>query len=133
MAGLAGTGSKTVNIEGAFVPEHLSHKVADVARGHVVGWSVNDRPLYHLPWMNGIFSSAIAAPAIGAATGALEAFVEQTRTRTGAYGGNAISASPAVQVRLAHALPDAPDLGRVLRPGLRGEADPGNGPGPLPL
>ena len=104
VAGLAGTGSKTLNIKEAFVPEHRSHKVADVSRGVVAGWAVNDRPLYHMPWMAGIFTYAIAAPAIGAATGALEAFVEQTRTRLGAYGGQPVAANPAIQFRLANAL-----------------------------
>ncbi|MGE0598840.1 MAG: flavin-dependent monooxygenase [Dehalococcoidia bacterium] len=103
VAGLAGTGSKTINIVRAFVPAYLSHKIADVNRGLVPGWEVNDRPLYHLPFMAGIFSYAIAAPAIGAATGALEAFVEQTRTRIGAYGGPPVATTPAVQLRLSNA------------------------------
>lgn len=104
VAGLAGTGSKTINIESAFVPEHLAHKVSDVSRGNVVGWEVNDRPLYHMPWMAGIFTYAIAAPAIGAATGALQAFVEQTAKRISAYGGGPVAANPAIQFRLADAL-----------------------------
>ena len=46
----------------------------------------------------------LAAPASGAATGALNAFVEQTRTRVGAYGGPPVAANPAIQFRLANAL-----------------------------
>lgn len=103
VAGLAGTGSKTLNIESAFVPAYRSHRIADVNRGLIPGWEVNDRPLYHMPWLSGIFAYAIAAPAIGAATGALDAFVEQTRTRVGAYGGPPVAANAAVQIRLADA------------------------------
>ncbi|MEO8539863.1 MAG: acyl-CoA dehydrogenase family protein [bacterium] len=115
VAGLAGTGSKTLNIEKAFVPSHRTHKIADVNHGLIPGWEVNDRPLYHLPWLGGIFTSAIAAPAIGAATGALDAFVEQTRTRQGAYGGPPVAANPAVQVRLAHARAEVDDARLRLR------------------
>jgi len=103
VAGLAGTGSKTITIAEAFVPEHRRHRVSDVSRGVVPGWEVNDRPLYHMPWMAGIFASAITAPAIGVATGALEAFAEQTRTRVGAYGGAGVAGNPAIQFRLADA------------------------------
>lgn len=110
VAGLAGTGSKSLSVANAIVPEYRSHTIADVGRGLVTGWEVNDRPLYHLPWMGGIFSYAIAAPAIGAATGALEAYVAQTRTRVGAYGGQPVAMAPAVQVRLAAALADVEDV-----------------------
>ena len=115
VAGLAGTGSKTIDIEEAFVPEYRRHRVSDVSRGLIPGWEVNDRPLYHMPWMAGIFTYAIAAPAIGAATGALDAFVEQTRTRVGAYGGQPVAASPAVQFRLAHALAEVEDARMRMR------------------
>ena len=104
VAGLAGTGSKTLNVEGALVPEHRRHRVSDVSRGLIPGWEVNDRPLYHMPWMGGIFTYAIAAPAIGAALGALEVFVEQSRSRIGAYGGPQVSANPGLQFRLANAM-----------------------------
>lgn len=115
VAGLAGTGSKTINVETAFVPEYRRHKIADVNRGNIPGWEVNDRPLYHLPWMAGIFTYAIAAPAIGAATGALEAYIEQTRTRVGAYGGPPVAANPAVQVRLANALAEVDNARMRMR------------------
>jgi 3-hydroxy-9,10-secoandrosta-1,3,5(10)-triene-9,17-dione monooxygenase len=115
VAGLAGTGSKTLDVEGAFVPEHRRHKIADVNRGRIPGWEVNDRPLYHMPWMAGIFAYAIAAPAIGAATGALQAFVEQTRTRVGAYGGPPIAANPAAHVRLANALAEVENARMRMR------------------
>jgi 3-hydroxy-9,10-secoandrosta-1,3,5(10)-triene-9,17-dione monooxygenase len=104
VAGLKGTGSKTINVAEAFVPARRSHRVADVSRGNIPGFEVNDRPLYHMPWMAGIFTSAIAAPAIGAAVGALECYVEQTRTRVSAYGGPPVALNPGVQLRLADAL-----------------------------
>ncbi|HEY7294481.1 MAG TPA: acyl-CoA dehydrogenase family protein, partial [Dehalococcoidia bacterium] len=104
VAGLAGTGSKSVRLEAAFVPEYRSHRLVDVNHGENPGWAVNDRPLYRLPWMTGVFAYAIAAPAIGAASGALECYVDQTRTRVGAFGGPPIATNPAVHRRLADAL-----------------------------
>ena len=109
VAGLAGTGSKTIDIKEAFVPGHRSHKLADVNRGIIPGWDVNDGPLYHMPWMAGIFGYTIAAAAIGAATGALAAYVEQTRTRYAALGGPPVAANPAIQFRLADALAEVED------------------------
>lgn len=104
VAGLRGTGSKSVQVEDAFVPDYRCHRLADAARGLNPGCELNDGPLYRLPWLNGIFSSGIAAPAIGAATGALESYIEQNRTRVGAYGGPPVAENPAVHRRLANAL-----------------------------
>jgi 3-hydroxy-9,10-secoandrosta-1,3,5(10)-triene-9,17-dione monooxygenase len=115
VAGLRGTGSKTINVKEAFVPEYRSHRVSDVARGIIPGWQVNDRPLYHMPWMGGIFTYAIAAPAIGAAVGALGEYVEQTRSRVSAYGGPPVSLNAGVQYRLAEAMADVEDARLRMR------------------
>lgn len=103
VTGLRGTGSRSVHLEDAFVPAHRSHRLADPDMGINPGWEVNDRPLYHQPWMQGIFSWAIAAPAIGAATGAVEAFCEQSASRVSAFGGPPVAENMAVQQRLAQA------------------------------
>jgi len=115
VAGLKGTGSKTIDVAETFVPACRSHRVADVSRGIIPGWAVNDRALYHMPWMAGIFTYAIAAPAIGAAVGALDAYVEQTRSRVSAYGGPPVAQNPAVQYRLAEALADVGDARLRMR------------------
>lgn len=115
VAGLAGSGSKAVNLDGAFVPAYRCHSIADAERGPNPGWDVNDRPLYHLPWMSGVFSYGIAAPAIGAATGALEAFVEQSRSRVGVYGGPPVGNLPGLQFRLTNALLEVEDARLRMR------------------
>ena len=112
------------------MPGHRSHKLTDVNRGIIPGWDVNDGSLYHMPWMAGIFGYTIAAAAIGAATGALAAYVEQTRTRYAALGGPPVAANPAIQFRLADALAGsrglppahAQHLAGVLRTRLRWHA-----------
>jgi 3-hydroxy-9,10-secoandrosta-1,3,5(10)-triene-9,17-dione monooxygenase len=103
VTGLAGTGSKDIVIAGAFVPEHRTHSIVDVYHGRDPGFAVNDRPYFRLPWRL-VFGYTIAAPAIGAAVGALDAFVEQYRTRVSAYGGPPVAQDSAMQRPLARAL-----------------------------
>jgi 3-hydroxy-9,10-secoandrosta-1,3,5(10)-triene-9,17-dione monooxygenase len=103
VAGLAGTGSKDVVVPGAFIPEHRTHRILDVYHGTDPGFAVNDRPYFRLPWRL-VFGTTIAAPAIGAAVGALDAFIEANRDRVPAYGGPPVARNPAVQRPLAHAL-----------------------------
>ena len=103
VTGLGGTGSKDVVVPGAFVPDHRTHRIVDVYHGSDPGFAVNDRPYYRLPWRL-VFATTIAAPAIGAAVGALEAFIAQNRTRVPAYGGPPVAQNPALHRPLARAL-----------------------------
>jgi len=103
VTGLAGTGSKDLLIEDAFVPEHRTHSVVDVYHGRDPGFAVNDRPYFRLPWRL-VFGYTIAAPAIGAALGAVEAFIDSNRARVSAYGGPPVARDPAVNRPLARAL-----------------------------
>jgi 3-hydroxy-9,10-secoandrosta-1,3,5(10)-triene-9,17-dione monooxygenase len=103
VTGLAGTGSKDIVVTDAFVPEHRTHSIVDVYHGRDPGFAVNDRPYFRLPWRL-VFGYTIAAPAIGAAVGALDAFIEQNRTRVSAYGGPQVAQDPAVRRHLARAL-----------------------------
>lgn len=103
MTGLAGTGSKDVSLDGAFVPEHRTHRITDVYHGTDPGFAVNDRPFYRLPWRL-VFAYTIAAPSIGAAVGALDAFIALNRSRVSAYGGPPVAQNPALQRPLARAL-----------------------------
>ena len=64
---------------------------------------MNDRPYFRLPWRL-VFGFTIAAPAIGAATGALDTFIALNSARVSAYGGPPIARSPLVQRNLARAL-----------------------------
>jgi 3-hydroxy-9,10-secoandrosta-1,3,5(10)-triene-9,17-dione monooxygenase len=103
VTGLAGTGSKDVVVEGAFVPEHRTHSIVDVYHGRDPGFAVNDRPYFRLPWRL-VYGYTIAAPAIGAAVGAVDAFIEGNRTRASARGGAPVARDPAVHRPLARAL-----------------------------
>ena len=103
VTGMAGTGSKDLIVTDAFVPEHRTHRIVDVYHGRDPGFAVNDRPYFRLPWRL-VFGYTIAAPAIGAAAGALDAFIEQNRSRVSAYGGPPVAQDPALHRPLARAL-----------------------------
>ena len=105
VTGLAGTGSKTVAVEDAFVPDYRTHSSTQVHERTDPGRAINRAPLYQLPWST-VFPYAIGSPAIGAAVGALEAFIDNNRERVSVAGGRTASASPVLQVRLAESLID---------------------------
>jgi len=103
VAGLRGTGSKDIVVDGAFVPEHRTQSHLDYALGlPLPGQERNDGPLYRLPW-SVVFNSALAASVLGSARGFVEAWTEQTRGRTIALSGPAAD-DALMQQRLAEAL-----------------------------
>lgn len=103
VTGLRGTGSKTLTVSDAFVPDYRTHRVTDVYRGSNPGFAVNDGALYRMSWMS-IFYSAISAAAVGAATGALQAFIDDARTRVSPNTGAAAADNVFLHLRLANAL-----------------------------
>ena len=80
VAGLSGSGSKDIVVEGAFVPEHRTHKFSDMLAIDSPGNAVNTSPLYRVPF-GGIFLNGVSTPTLGVARGALAQFVELSRTR----------------------------------------------------
>jgi 3-hydroxy-9,10-secoandrosta-1,3,5(10)-triene-9,17-dione monooxygenase len=102
VAGLCGTGSKDIVVDGAFVPEHRTHRFADAFLLKSPGQAANPGSLYRLPF-GCVFACAIAVPAIGAAQGALDLFSRATRKRVSAVGGAKVADDAFVQARLAGA------------------------------
>ena len=104
VAGMKGTGSKSLVMQNAFVPEHRTHRVIDEYADTNPGYTVNDRPLYRFGRM-GIFWTTIACVAVGAATGGLNAFLDDTRVRVNRLGtGTPVAENPFLQLRLANGL-----------------------------
>jgi 3-hydroxy-9,10-secoandrosta-1,3,5(10)-triene-9,17-dione monooxygenase len=76
VVGLAGTGSKTFEVSGAFVPDHrILTKEDDEA-----GSSPYKAPVFHLP-RGGVSSASYAAVAVGCAEGLLEEYIKYTAPR----------------------------------------------------
>jgi len=102
VVGLCGTGSKALLVADAFVPEHRTHSYRDAFLLRNPGAAVNDGPLYRLPF-GLVFASTIAAPAVGAAQGAVDAFREQSKTRLGGRDRTPVAEDPFIQLHLAEA------------------------------
>ncbi|MCX2980470.1 flavin-dependent monooxygenase [Halieaceae bacterium IMCC14734] len=73
--GLQGTGSNDILVDGVFVPDYRTHKQSDGFSGNNPGVSVNDAPLYRLPWAQ-TFIRVVSTPAIGAAKEGLRLYCE---------------------------------------------------------
>lgn len=102
VVGLCATGSKDLVVEDAFVPEYRTHSYLDAFHLNHPGTAINDAPLYRLPF-GLVFANGITAPAIGTASGALQAFREQSVKRINVRDQSRVVEDPFVQYRLAEA------------------------------
>jgi alkylation response protein AidB-like acyl-CoA dehydrogenase len=106
VCGLSGTGSKNIIVHEAFVPRHRVLLFADTRSGRTPGAQHHKNPLYRLPLLV-LGASMLASTAVGAAKGALEAYLEMTagRKTRGALagGGLAMTEFATVQLRVAEA------------------------------
>jgi 3-hydroxy-9,10-secoandrosta-1,3,5(10)-triene-9,17-dione monooxygenase len=113
VSGLQGTGSKDVVVD-AVVPEQRTHRLSDNYHGTDPGRRVNGR-YFLLPWLS-MFAWAIGAPAVGSAARALEAFVDDARTRFGVSVGSPAAVNPGLHTRLAEALTIVADARARIAP-----------------
>ncbi|GAA3226390.1 acyl-CoA dehydrogenase family protein [Actinocorallia longicatena] len=107
VAGLAGTGSKTLELEDVHVPAHRTLLLSDITAGTTPGAALYPaNPGYGVPMLCHI-PSCLAAVAVGAAAGALEDFqlMAGTRRTRGALAGagSRIAGFATVQLRVAEA------------------------------
>lgn len=112
VAGLAGTGSNDIVVEGAFVPDHRVHVIQNETKRTYESLEY-DEDCYKLPFFS-VFGNSLAAAALGMAKGALEEFIAQQQARIGAMSGASYRDDPLVQARVAKAwsLIDAAELKR---------------------
>jgi 3-hydroxy-9,10-secoandrosta-1,3,5(10)-triene-9,17-dione monooxygenase len=68
--GMRGTGSRSIRIRDAFVPEHFSVSIESLAKGQAPGTATHTAPLYRVPFQLVAPFSIIGAP-IGIARGAV--------------------------------------------------------------
>ena len=100
--GLKGTGSKDIVVDGAFVPEHRTHRMIHGYLRKNPGNELNTAPLFKLPFGQ-IFTRSVSTSAIGAAEGALAAFTKVAADRIAASDQSKISVDPTVQRIVAEA------------------------------
>jgi alkylation response protein AidB-like acyl-CoA dehydrogenase len=107
--GMKGTGSKTVVIEGAFVPDSRAITLASVEAQETPGSKVHANPLYRTHLM-AFISIEVTGAAVGAAQGAVDVLEEMGRTKPvrarGGGGGETATyemSRPSFRRRLAEA------------------------------
>lgn len=84
VTGLTGTGSNTVVVKDAVVPEHRVLWMAAAGEGRAPGRDLHDSPLYRSS-MVPVLALFISSPAIGIARHALKAFIDRLPGRIVAY------------------------------------------------
>jgi 3-hydroxy-9,10-secoandrosta-1,3,5(10)-triene-9,17-dione monooxygenase len=90
VAGLSGTGSKDVIVDGAFIPDYRTLKASDLLDQSAAKRSPRwDTPLYRMPWSS-IFPNAITAAVIGACEGVIDAHLDYQKDRVGLITGPVI-------------------------------------------
>jgi 3-hydroxy-9,10-secoandrosta-1,3,5(10)-triene-9,17-dione monooxygenase len=100
--GLAGTGSKDVEVKDMFVPAYRTLATERIKGGPNRGSELNPGTLYKLPAVS-LFAFAIAGVSLGIARGAIQHFAETTRNRLSAYTGRNLADFTNLQVHLAEA------------------------------
>jgi 3-hydroxy-9,10-secoandrosta-1,3,5(10)-triene-9,17-dione monooxygenase len=102
VAALRGTGSNDVVVDGAFVPEHRTHKLVDGYKRNSPGNALNPAPLYKLPFGQ-IFVRSVSTTAIGIAQGALDVYREVAAKRVAAGDGSKVAEDVQAQLVAARA------------------------------
>jgi 3-hydroxy-9,10-secoandrosta-1,3,5(10)-triene-9,17-dione monooxygenase len=101
-AGLRGTGSKDIEVNDAFVPEHRTLPVNLMKGCAAPGTEVNPSPLYRLPVFD-MFAYVVAATPLGIAQGSVQTFSADTRHRVTSYSTTLLADYATTQNRLGEA------------------------------
>lgn len=121
-AGLKGSASNDIRVNGAFVPEEFSLDISFAPGGPPTpGSRINRNPMYALP-LAGFFFFNVTTEALGIARGAVDAFAEQLTgrgDRPNLYGRHIRLAESTAEVDAAEALirSDVAVIDRILHDG----------------
>jgi alkylation response protein AidB-like acyl-CoA dehydrogenase len=109
--GLRGTGSKGIEIEDVFVPNHRILGLAEMIQGTTPGARLHGSALYKASVWS-IIPFTISAPANGIARGGLDTFIEEMKVREGSFDHSPLAKKPGIQLAVAEAsaMIDAADL-----------------------
>jgi 3-hydroxy-9,10-secoandrosta-1,3,5(10)-triene-9,17-dione monooxygenase len=118
--GLRGTGSKSVVLNGAVIPEYRTVSIEALLRGRSPAAELYpDNPFYRAPF-NVVLNTLLLSPTSGMARGLLELFEERVQTRIDGHTGQPASNRPGTQLRFAEAAAEVDAAILVLR-GIFGE------------
>jgi 3-hydroxy-9,10-secoandrosta-1,3,5(10)-triene-9,17-dione monooxygenase len=121
-AGLKGSASDNIRVNGAFVPAEFTLDNPFGRTEPTPGSAVNRNPMYALP-LSGFFFFNVTTEALGIARGAINAFAEQLAgrgDRPNLYGRHVRLAESAAEVDAAEALirSDVDHIDRILHDGV---------------
>jgi alkylation response protein AidB-like acyl-CoA dehydrogenase len=102
--GLAGSGSKSFEVSGAFVPNHRTLSGFLAVQGKGPGIEVNKAPVYRIPRGSGITTAGFASQCVGLATSVCNEWIDYTIPRKSR--GSAVGAQQTTQALLARAAAD---------------------------
>ena len=95
--GLAGTGSKTLVIKDAFVPDYRTHSLVDYHPDEAFS------DMYRFPFFQAFFTG-VSSIILGMAQGGIDVYIEQMSVRKDPMGLTAAALSPYVKDRLGNAV-----------------------------
>jgi alkylation response protein AidB-like acyl-CoA dehydrogenase len=104
VAGMRGTGSKTIRVAEAFIPQHRAVRVTDMNAGTSPG-AQHRNPIYHMPWRDVAPFSLIGVP-LGIGRAAVGAFAESLRKPLESFCAEQIAEQSATFARLGVAAAD---------------------------
>jgi 3-hydroxy-9,10-secoandrosta-1,3,5(10)-triene-9,17-dione monooxygenase len=99
--GMRGTGSNTLIVDDAFVPNHRCINPWDVSAGNAPGLAVNPSPLYRLPFGPAL-AYYLAAPALGTAERTFADWTEYMKGKRAAFTGAEVGKQQPTLIRAGH-------------------------------
>lgn len=99
--GLVATGSRSIELENVFIPEHRMLNTAEARVGNTIEASENFGPIFRVPPMCGA-NKIFSGPVIGMARGALDA-IERDLSGRNSVAGVAMATLTTAQMRVAEA------------------------------
>ncbi len=104
-AGMRGTGSRSIKIADAFIPEHRTVSMAELQNGTTAGAQFHGSPLYRMP-MTGLPPFSIIGGPLGMARGALQTFADGIKSKLASFGELQLAEQSAMFARIAQASAD---------------------------
>lgn len=99
--GMRASGSRTLIVDRAFVPEHRIQRAKDMMEGSSAGFGLYPGSAIYFNPYRPYFASGFSTVSLGIAERMLEAFKDKTRNRVRAYTGAAVGAATPALMRLA--------------------------------
>jgi alkylation response protein AidB-like acyl-CoA dehydrogenase len=120
VVGLAGTGSKSFVVDGAFVPAHRYILKSDYDAGTTPGAEIHDYPVFRMP-RGGVSAASYTAVALGSAQALLQSFYDYTAPRKSR--GKSVADQPGTQMLIGLASAEIEAADRMYMGALRETMD----------